>query len=125
MVVTSRTLRTKQVQQAYTDAVALGVLKQGCVLCKKDALKTFEHWKIVENDFPYDIIAETHHMIVPLRHMISAGLTGEEWGELQKIKKEYITSTYQFMVESTHANQSVPEHFHVHLIVVKENLDHV
>ena len=32
-------------------------------------IKRFEHWLIIENEFPYDAIAETHHMLVPKREL--------------------------------------------------------
>jgi hypothetical protein len=117
-----RTLRSKAMQETYYRLIAQGEFKKGCALCSKEAVQAFKHWKIVKNDFPYDLVAETHDMIVPLRHVDTAGISGEEWGELQTIKQDYINPRYQFTMEATNWNQSIPSHFHLHLILIKPDI---
>lgn len=90
-----------------------------CVLCDKTPLRDFTWWKIIENAFPYDRIASLHHMLIPKRHTTENGLTPEERNELQHIKDTGL-DTYQFLIEPTHAFKSIPNHFHLHLIVCKE-----
>lgn len=90
-----------------------------CPLCSKEALKTFKHWKITTNEFPYDLIAKTHHMVLPIRHVSEDGLTSEEMGELVALKKEALTE-YDFLMEATPKNKSIPAHHHIHLVIAKE-----
>ena len=90
-----------------------------CVLCAKESLKQFTHWRIVQNRFPYDLIAETHHMLIPNRHVVEDDLTVEELVEIKLIKQGIINETYDWMLEPTHKNKSMPAHFHLHLLVGK------
>jgi diadenosine tetraphosphate (Ap4A) HIT family hydrolase len=114
------TLRTKESDRRYQEAIAAGVLQSGCVLCTKEPISAFKQWKIVNNDFPYDKFAIAHDMIVPLRHASASELTQEEWYELDSIKKTYINERYEWMMESTARAQSIPAHFHLHLITASD-----
>jgi len=87
-----------------------------CPLCTDDSIRDFTHWRILLNDFPYDVIAKTHHMIVPKRHVTEHEITQEEWQEYQEIKKDYL-QLYDVLLESTSRMKSIPEHFHIHLII--------
>ena len=113
-------LRTPESSQRYKDHIASGELEKGCPLCEEEGKQSFMYWKIMKNDFPYDKIAATHDMIVPLRHIAEPEMTEEEYEELQKIKSGYIDSHYEWIMESTHQTMSIPAHYHLHLIVVKE-----
>ena len=114
------TLRKPETDQRYRKALALMSSKSDCALCAKKALRAFTHWKIVENSFPYDRIASLHHMILPLRHVQEPDLTSEENAELKKVKNEYINIHYEYILESVPRQQTVPGHFHLHLIDVKD-----
>lgn len=114
------TLRTKEGQERYRQAIINGTLDNDCVLCRKEAIKAFKHWKIVKNNFPYDRVAEKHDMIVSIRHTPHSELTKEELDELKIIKEEYIQPNYEWILEATRKKQSVPAHFHLHIIVAKE-----
>ena len=72
------------------------------------------------NSFPYDLIASTHHMIVPLRHVVEAELSAEELREFAVIKREVVDVGYDNIIEATTKNKSLPAHFHLHLIVGKD-----
>ena len=114
-----RTLEGKKKYQEYLkNTAASGV----CSLCGKDALKVFAHWRIVDNSFPYDQIAKVHEMLVPNRHCTEPELTEEELGELRQIKAEFVNSNYDWILEATTKNKSVPGHFHLHLLVGKERV---
>lgn len=113
-------LRTPKTEQTYKDFIAQGHLDNGCRLCLSTPLNTFTYWKIIPNDFPYDKIAQTHHMLVPLRHVTEDDLTDEEKKELRDLKLSYLNEHYQYALEAMHKNKSIPGHFHIHLIVVKE-----
>ena len=95
-----------------------GVLDTGCVLCAAPALETFTHWKIRQNDFPYDLVAHTHHMLVPLRHVHEQELTESERTEFFELKYTAL-QLYELLLESTEREKSIPQHHHVHLIIGK------
>lgn len=88
-----------------------------CALCEKESLKTFSNWKIVENSFPYDLVSETHHMLIPMRHVHEAHLNDEELAELQSLKLHSLGEEYDYILETTFKNRSVPDHYHLHLLV--------
>lgn len=113
-------LRTKKQDKKYETFKSLGGLDNGCKLCKLKSLKTFDHWTIIKNKFPYDRIAAVHHMIVSNRHVTEPKLSRDEIRELLKIKKGYINDRYEFMIEQTQKIKSIPEHFHLHLIIAKK-----
>lgn len=113
-------LRTQETKERYGKLLASGVLEHGCVLCKMEPIKEFKHWKIIKNDFPYDKIAKTHHMIIPVRCVEESGLTDEELKELKEIKHNYLFPTYEWILEATEKKKSVPGHFHLHLIISKD-----
>jgi diadenosine tetraphosphate (Ap4A) HIT family hydrolase len=85
-------------------------------LCEKVSIQSFTYWKITENSFPYDQIAKTHHMLVPLRHVIEDELSKDELAEFKTIKAEHV-SEYDWIIEATAKNKSIPNHFHLHFIV--------
>jgi len=113
------TLRTPESEEKYQAYLKTEAHLQSCSLCDKESLHTFAFWKIVENSFPYDKIAETHHLIVSLRHASGKELNAEERGELDTIKEDFINPRYEWIVEPAHVNKSIPSHAHLHLIIGK------
>ncbi len=114
------TLRTQESNKIYTDYLQNNRHPDMCELCSSEPVKEFLFWKIIQNDFPYDRIAKVHHMIVPKRHVSETQLNSEEMAEIGNIKKDYINNNYQYIIEATQKNKSVPEHFHLHLIIAKD-----
>jgi len=112
-------LRTPQMAQRYKNHRANNKDTTECVLCNAAPLEVFAYWKVVDNDFPYDRIAQTHHMILPLRHVREEGFTKDEQDELFAIKRDRLQE-YDYIQEGTQKTLSVPEHFHLHLLVGKE-----
>ncbi len=106
-------------ESAYRTLLDKGLLEKGCPLCTRPSLKEFTHWKVVLNDFPYDRIADTHHMIIPRRHASEDEIMEEEWREYAAIKAGFISDTYEYIMESTHRRKTIPAHFHVHLLTIK------
>ena len=90
-----------------------------CYICSATAIKTYGKWKKIENEFPYNEIATENHMIVPLRHTTEDNLTEEELREFTKIKED-INDKYDMILENTHKQKSIPGHFHLHLLKIKE-----
>ncbi len=112
-------LRTPESKRKYKEYQKALPVNDSCLLCEKEALVMFTYWKIVENSFPYDLIADTHHMLMPLRHVVEKDLTFAEVEELKKIKMEVVDEKYDYIIESTHNTKSLPSHFHLHIIVGK------
>ena len=114
------TLRTPGSEANYKKLIAEGILSNGCALCRAESIKEFQYWKIIHNDFPYDRIAKIHHMIVPKRHIPDADLTSSEKEEFEAIKNDYLHKEYEYIIEATYKNKSIPGHAHLHLIVAKD-----
>lgn len=110
--------RSSEVSEKYRAYRGTGALENSCPLCKETAVVGYKSWKIIPNDFPYDLIADVHDMIVPLRHVDESGLSDEEKAELLEIKNSAL-SEYDIVVEATKRNKSIPAHFHLHLIKIK------
>ena len=85
------------------------------------ALKTFDHWVIIPNKFPYDAIAAISHQIFTKRTVKFDWdlLTKEEIAELTHLKKTYIADKYDVVWENLPSGQTAPGHFHLHLLVHK------
>ena len=117
------TLRTEETEQKYQKYKDEGQLANGCNLCDKaPTIKEFKYWKIVETLFPWDRIARVQHMIVPKRHVVYEDLNKKEKKEFDEIRREYIEQEYEIMAESTDRIKTIPQHFHVHLIVLKDKI---
>lgn len=111
--------RTLAAAKRYKDYRAHRAANETCPLCTKPPLHAFIFWKIIPNDFPYDLIAETHHMIIPLRHVVEEKLTEDERSEFLSIKQSHLQD-YTYIIEATRNVKSIPEHFHLHLIIGKK-----
>lgn len=84
-------------------------------------IKEFNHWAIIENEFPYDAIASTSHMIVTKRFVAFDWrlLTPEEEKEINSLKETYLSEHYEVVWENLPKGQTIPTHFHLHLLVLK------
>jgi diadenosine tetraphosphate (Ap4A) HIT family hydrolase len=91
-----------------------------CPLCVQEPIKEFAHWTVQVNAFPYDLVADTHHMLVSKRHIAEEELTEEEWIEFSRIKHTFVAENYDILLEGTPRQKSIPGHFHIHLVVLKE-----
>jgi hypothetical protein len=112
-------LRTEETERSYEEHKANGHLKNGCVLCKESSLKEFTYWRLIDNKFPYDRVSTVHHMIIPKRHVIETELTESEKDELIALKHDQLNQDYVYIIEALPGMKSIPEHFHLHLIVTK------
>lgn len=110
------TFRSKELNNEYLSLIKSGYHNDGCKLCAAVSLVEFKHWRIVENKFPYDLITRTHHMIIPKMHIDDRSIDPEQWAEYQKIKSTYINENYEYLLEPTIRNKSIPTHFHMHLL---------
>lgn len=113
-----RELRTDETNNKYKESVKNG-LNNTCFFCEESRqtiIKDSKHWRIVENDFPYDAVAEVSHLIFPKRHIKIDELNDEERTEFKDIKSGYITEAkYDYILEAV-AMTSIPNHTHLHLL---------
>lgn len=114
-----KTFRTTETQQSYDTYKEERMNDDSCWICSKPTIKTFAHWRIVENSFPYDRIASVHHLLTPLRHVHESELTEEELQEFVYIKENELDG-YELLTWSIKKYQSVPNHYHVHALVPKD-----
>ena len=112
-----RSPENKKRYDEYSAALPAG---PACLLCEKPSLKEFTHWRIVENIFPYDLVAKVSHMIIPSQHKTESDLTDVEEQEFKDIKINYLQNQYDYILENTHKNKSLPHHFHLHILVGKD-----
>jgi hypothetical protein len=85
------------------------------------AIKSFNHWVIVPNEFPYDAIATTSHLLftkrtVPFDWTL---LNTDELEELESLRKTYLNEHYDLIWENLPKGQTVPGHFHLHVLILK------
>jgi len=114
-------LRTRKTHLKYMKLIAGGFLENGCGLCQRiKTVREFKYWRIITNLFPYDRISRIHHMIIPKRHISEKEISEKEKKEYELIKEKYIEKKYEFIVETTKSTKSIPEHFHIHLIIAKK-----
>jgi hypothetical protein len=88
-----------------------------CWLCDKPSIRSFGSWMIVENTFPYDLIAQTHHLLMPKRHVARGSFSEEERSELDAIIRQLSELGYDYFIETLGKTSTVPDHFHLHLII--------
>lgn len=96
-------------------------VERPCYLCEAYPLRVSDHWKIVKNTFPYDEIADKHHMLVPDRHIASwDDLEVEEiedlWAFVQNLNKDI----YDSIGWNFSSAQSMKDHLHLHLLRYKK-----
>jgi len=113
---TFRTVKAEKEYKAFRKGLDTNA---ECQLCIKKPIKTFEYCNIVQNVFPYDKIAQIHHMIIPKRHISEDKLSKQELKELLEIKELKLHGEYDYIIEATMRRKSIPAHFHLHLIVIK------
>lgn len=110
-------LRTNETESKYQEDQKAGLLDHGCIFCDLEPVVEFEHWKIIKNKYPYDKVTCVHDMIYPKRHVAEKDLNEEEINELAHLKGTYLNERYQFIIEPLPKHKSIPNHFHIHLVV--------
>jgi diadenosine tetraphosphate (Ap4A) HIT family hydrolase len=84
------------------------------------SIKDYQYWRIIENKFPYDTIAETHHLLVPKRQVPTYyQLNESEQAELNYLLYVTLNDEYDGRWYNSPKAQSVKDWLHFHLIVVK------
>lgn len=92
---------------------------------REDMVKEFNYWVIKENKFPYDAVATVSHMLSTKRDVVFDWnlLNEDELNELKELKNTYIKDNYDVFYENLPKGITVPTHFHLHLIVLKREVE--
>lgn len=112
-------LRTQPTWEAYKNAPKRNAKE--CFLCswqEMELVQEFDYWLIVKNQYPYDAVAEVHHMLVPFDHWKHEEEVSDVAGEeiesiLEDLDKD---GSYDCIMRNFAVGQSHPTHLHYHLI---------
>lgn len=116
---TNTALRTPETWARYQNAPKR---RDGsCFMCDLDGIviiKEYQHWVIIENQYPYDTVAEVHHLLVPREHEpradeLSVHCIDESSDIMSELEKE---GYYDCIISNFPVGQSQKQHFHAHLI---------
>jgi hypothetical protein len=117
-----RTQKTSEKYQKFLKKRSVGDACRFCEETLPEGKYFFRYWKVLHNNFPYDLIAEKHDILVPIRHFETEDeMTSEEREELTNIKtqilpqwEEYHSAMENFVTART------MDHYHIHLLKFKE-----
>lgn len=120
---TNTALRTPETWQRYQERRKTKDPAE-CFLCHPQSrsdselvVKEFTHFFIVANEYPYDAVAEVHHLLAPKRHIDDQDdLDVDELHEYGETVVPYLEENYDFIGQNTPHNQTVPQHLHLHLL---------
>ena len=115
-------LRTPHTQAQYNEYRRHVTPDTPCFLCLK-ADVTYEHWKLVKNSFPYDIIAQpnTHFMLCPKRHVAEEyDLNDEESEERNRIIRYDFSKAFSCIMLNFEHARTHKSHLHYHLWVNRD-----
>lgn len=84
-------------------------------------VQAFEHWVLVVNNFPYDAVLTTHHMLIPTRDGVPTrdDLSTTELEELAIILREHIEPRYDIVFENMPVARTILTQFHLHVGIVR------
>jgi diadenosine tetraphosphate (Ap4A) HIT family hydrolase len=81
-------------------------------------IKTWKHWYMLPNKFPYSSAFSRHDMLLPKRVISRKQMNKQENDELAEILDE-LEPRYDVVMMNFRSKQSVKDHFHIHLLVYK------
>ncbi|MFO0887111.1 MAG: hypothetical protein H6793_02020 [Candidatus Nomurabacteria bacterium] len=110
-------LRTHKDEAKYLQAKQRGVARRP--LYEETPIQIWNNWMLIENQFPYNAVFDTHHMLVPRRGgVIKADLSKTERQELEDILDE-LSDIYDCYMVNYPKKQSIKSHYHIHLLTYK------
>ncbi len=81
------------------------------------AIAEWTYWKLIENQFPYDVIAEKHDLVVPKRKFAKkTEMNYDEIEEFAEKVRPYLVEHYDMEIRNYPKAQSVPDHYHIHVL---------
>ena len=92
-------LRTAAGELKYQDAKTAG---NTVLLRDVKPILQWDHWILINNDYPYDMCFKTHHMLIPRRNFSKRSeMNLDELEELDLFIWPYIEAHYHLMFENT------------------------
>jgi len=97
-------MRTKETENRYFEDKKNGKLKD---LWTEPAIYEDEDCRIIENEYPYDVVAKDHLILLSKEDPTVAFTKAREYA---------IKHDYDYVLWNTPKNQSVPEIIHIHIL---------
>ena len=114
--------RTPRTQAEYDDYRRLVTPNTPCFLCEDEDV-SYVTWKLVKNNFPYDVIAKpgTHVLLCSKRHIAEEHeLNDEEIEERNRIIRYDLSKAFSCIVLNFDHARTHKSHLHYHLWVNKD-----
>jgi diadenosine tetraphosphate (Ap4A) HIT family hydrolase len=87
---------------------------------KSNNIELFKYWALIPTNYPYDLVSEIHHLLVPKRIYPSyREVSKEERAELMDIK-DILKGRYDFIIENLPSKITIESHYHLHFIKMKD-----
>lgn len=110
-------MRRESSERTYQEAKAN---KKTRPLNRERRLLSWDHWILIENRFPYDLVFATHHMLIPKRSFKDRkDMWALERKELYLILS-LLEHEYDVVFENTFKQRSVKSIYHLHLATWKQ-----
>lgn len=115
-------LRSFKSEVLYQEAKKTG---KTTPLVDVQTLVDFNYWRIIPNDYPYDIAYKRCHMLIIKRQFVDSWnkLTQEEILEYNYIRYLLLYNEYDQIIENAPSRRSVPNMLHVHLVNFLDDRD--
>jgi len=107
-------LRTDKMHERYVTAE-----KDPDFMRTAPSIIDYVFWRVIDNSFPYDTVAKTHHMLVPKRQFAEYGdMKRRERVEYDTIINTYLED-YDVVMLNLPKQRSVKDWFHIHLLILR------
>lgn len=81
------------------------------------SIQEWPHWRLVENDYPGDMLYKIHHMLVAKEKVAERfDLSKPAQKELELILEYFVYPKYSCVIENCPKYRTVPEVYHLHLV---------
>lgn len=112
--------RTAKSEMVYQEAKKNGITKD---LRTEPALQEWQYWRLIENRFPYDMIFDVHHLLIPLSGATDRDrLFQNEADELRDIIANMDRdNAYDALMDNFQGRRSVLGLYHIHLVTWHKN----
>jgi diadenosine tetraphosphate (Ap4A) HIT family hydrolase len=105
-------LRTSAGERFYGQMKLSGKLVP---LADEPSITEWEHWRLIDNRFPYAVALRKHHLLLPKRVVADRlDLTEDERTELVWLLRQ-LSDDYDFVMENFPKRRSILSHYHLHL----------
>ena len=112
-------LRSEEMHNRYRDFIG-NKEPDSSFFFTGSAVKEYMHWRLIDNDFPYDVLASRHCILTPRRKFQEDWeMVESERAELFEIKKE-LGNDFDTIMENFGHQRTFSMHYHLHFIKFNE-----